>query len=146
VNFGGIFRSGLIEGWVQNLSPLWREASSRRDPSPDRAGGGAHAPSEDFAAALYPGLNPLSVPAGDVLIRAVVPIIAELGSGRGEAARGGDGFALRIHERESVAATEVMDALPRHERVGVPVLARGRSLVKTSCRIRSPSRHSISVL
>jgi hypothetical protein len=43
VNFGGIFRSGLIEGWVQNLSALRREASSRGDPSPDRAGGGAHA-------------------------------------------------------------------------------------------------------
>jgi hypothetical protein len=71
---------------VQNLSALQREALSRGDSSPDRAGGGAHAPSEEFAAELYPGLNPLSVPAGDVLIRAVVPVIAELGSGRGEAA------------------------------------------------------------
>jgi hypothetical protein len=60
--------------------------------------------------------------------------------------QGGDGFVLRIHEQESVAATEVMEALPPHERVGVPVLARGRSLVKSSCRIRSPSRHCISAL
>jgi hypothetical protein len=51
--------------------------------------------------------------------------------------QGGDSFVLRIHEQESVAATEVMEALPRHERVGVPVLARDRSLVKSSCRIRS---------
>ena len=60
--------------------------------------------------------------------------------------QGGDGFVLRIHEQESVAATEVMEALPRRERVGVPVLARGRSLVKSCCRIRSPSRHGISAL
>ncbi|MCD6053770.1 MAG: hypothetical protein K0Q96_962 [Rubrobacteraceae bacterium] len=75
MNFGGIFRLGLIEGWVQNLSALRREASSRGHPSPDRAGGGAHAPSEEFAAALYPGLNPLSVPAGDVLIRPRHPVL-----------------------------------------------------------------------
>src|ERR671913_449351 len=33
--------------------------------------------------------------------------------------QGGDGFVLRIHEQESVAATEVMEALARHERVKV---------------------------
>jgi hypothetical protein len=89
---------------VQNLSALRRQASSRGDPSPDRAGGGAHAPSEEFAAALYPGLNPLSVPAGDVLIRAVVPVIAELGSGRGEAAGQG-----RLRPQDPLAAVSSCD-------------------------------------
>lgn len=102
---------------------------------PDWAGGGAHAPSEEFAAALNPGLNPLSVPAA---MRSSARWCPSLRSWEAAVVNlhGGDGFVLRIHEQESVAATEVMEP-PRHERTGVPVLPRGRLLVKSSCRIRS---------
>ena len=45
---------------------------------PDRTGGDTDAPSEEFAAALYPGLGPPGVPEGEVLVRAVALVFAEL--------------------------------------------------------------------
>jgi hypothetical protein len=66
---------GSYRGMGAEFIRLAARSLIKGHPSPDRAGGGAYAPSEEFAAALYPGLNPLSVPAGDVLIRPRHPVL-----------------------------------------------------------------------
>jgi hypothetical protein len=55
---------------------------------PDRADGHTDAPSEEFAAALYPRLSPPGVPASEVLVCAVALVFAKLEAALVEPQRG----------------------------------------------------------